>query len=81
MKKVFKNAETKLKESGIDDSNSGTCAISILIHKNELLLVIWEIRVQKEMLAIELSYDHKPIRPNYRERIEKSYGKIYRLTH
>jgi len=34
LKKVFKNAEKKLKESGIDYSNSGTCAIAILIHKN-----------------------------------------------
>jgi serine/threonine protein phosphatase PrpC len=35
LKKIFKNAEKKLKESGIDYSNSGTCAISILIHKNK----------------------------------------------
>lgn len=35
----------------------------------------------KEKLAIELSYDHKPIRPDERERIERSGGKIYRLTH
>lgn len=71
MKKVFKNAEKKLKESGIDYSNSGTCAISILIHKSRAYIsnlgdsraVMFRV-TQKEKLAIELSYDHKPIRPD-----------------
>lgn len=34
LKKIFKNAEKKLKSSGIDYSNSGTCAISVYIQKN-----------------------------------------------
>lgn len=88
LKKVFKNAEKKLKESGIDYSNSGTCAICVLIHKNRAYIsnlgdsraVLFRVN-HKEKLAIELSYDHKPIRPDERERIEKSNGKIYRLTH
>ena len=31
LKAAFKNAESKLKSSGIDYSNSGTCAISVFI--------------------------------------------------
>lgn len=30
-------------------------------------------------MAIELSYDHKPVRPDERERITKSGGKIERV--
>lgn len=62
--------------------------MSILIHKNRAFIsnlgdsraVMFRV-TQKEKLAIELSYDHKPIRPDERERIEKSGGKIYRLTY
>ena len=86
--KVFKNAERKLKSSGIDYSSSGTCAISIYIQGNHCFIgnlgdsraVLYRV-TPKEKLAIELSYDHKPIRPDERERIERSGGKIYRLTH
>lgn len=35
LSKVFKNAEKKLKSSGIDYSSSGTCAISIFIQGNK----------------------------------------------
>ena len=35
----------------------------------------------KEKLAIELSYDHKPTRPDEKERIIRSGGKIERLIH
>ena len=34
LKSAFKNAESKLKSSGIDYSNSGTCAISVFVFKN-----------------------------------------------
>jgi len=33
----------------------------------------------KEKLAIELSYDHKPTRPEEKERILKCGGKIEKL--
>ena len=35
----------------------------------------------KEKLAIELSYDHKPTRPDEKERIIKSGGKIEKCYH
>lgn len=73
---MFKNAEKKLKSSGIDYSNSGTCAISVFVHKSRAYIsnlgdsraVLFRV-TNKEKLAIELSYDHKPIRPDERERI------------
>lgn len=88
LSKVFKNAEKKLKSSGIDYSSSGTCAISVFIQGNRCFIAnlgdsraVLYRTTTKQKLAIELSYDHKPIRPDERERIEKSGGKIYRLTH
>lgn len=35
----------------------------------------------KEKQAIELSYDHKPIRPDEKARILRSGGKIERVVH
>jgi len=34
LKAAFRTAESKLKSSGIDYSNSGTCAIAMFISKN-----------------------------------------------
>ena len=59
MKKIFKNAEKKLKNSGIDYSNSGTCAISIFVQGNRCFIcnlgdsraVLFRV-TQKEKLAI-----------------------------
>lgn len=34
LKAAFKTAESKLKSSGIDYSNSGTCAIALFVQKN-----------------------------------------------
>ena len=76
LSKIFRNAEKKLKSSGIDYSSSGTCAISIFIQGNRCFIcnlgdsraVLYRV-TPKEKLAIELSYDHKPIRPDERERI------------
>lgn len=88
LRRIFKNAEKKLKSSGIDYSNSGTCAISVYIQKNTAYIAnlgdsraVLYRETAKEKLAIELSYDHKPTRNDERERIEKMGGKIYRLTH
>lgn len=74
--KVFKNAEKKLKSSGIDYSSSGTCAISVFIQGSKCYIgnlgdsrAVLFRSTPKEKLAIELSYDHKPIRPDERERI------------
>jgi len=38
-------------------------------------------KTKKEKLAIELSWDHKPTRPEEKERILKCNGKIERLIH
>lgn len=35
----------------------------------------------REKIAIELSYDHKPTRPDEKDRILKSGGKIEKLVH
>jgi serine/threonine protein phosphatase PrpC len=84
----FKTAESKLKSSGIDYSNSGTCCISVFLQKNNCYIanlgdsraVLCRI-TPKEKLAIELSHDHKPTRPDEKERILKSGGKVERLIH
>jgi len=38
LSKIFKNAEKKLKSSGIDYSSSGTCAISVLLQSNKAFI-------------------------------------------
>ena len=35
----------------------------------------------REKIAIELSYDHKPTRPDEKERVLRSGGKIEKLVH
>ncbi|CAD8071410.1 unnamed protein product [Paramecium primaurelia] len=88
LKSAFKNAEAKLRSSGIDYSNSGTCAISIFVVKNMCYIAnlgdsraVLFRQTAKEKLAIELSYDHKPTRPDEKERIIRCGGKIERLIH
>merc|ERR1712196_80739 len=79
--------EKKLKGSGIDYSNSGTCCIGIFMQKNHCSIpnlgdsraVMCRI-TQKDRLAIELSHDHKPTRADERNRIIKNGGKIERLN-
>ena len=39
IKSAFKSAEKKLNNSGIDYTNSGTCAIGILIKENTCFIV------------------------------------------
>jgi len=88
LKAAFKTAESKLKNSGIDYSNSGTCAIAVFLIKNKSYIcnlgdsraVLYRV-TPKERLAIELSYDHKPTRPDEKERILKSGGKVEKLIH
>ncbi|EAS07106.2 protein phosphatase 2C containing protein (macronuclear) [Tetrahymena thermophila SB210] len=88
LRAAFKSAESKLKSSGIDYSNSGTCSIAIFIQKNICYIAnlgdsraVLFRQTNKEKLAIELSYDHKPTRPDERERIIRSGGKIEKLIH
>eukprot|EP01017_Pseudomicrothorax_dubius_P028720 TRINITY_DN3431_c0_g1_i1.p1 TRINITY_DN3431_c0_g1~~TRINITY_DN3431_c0_g1_i1.p1 ORF type:complete len:212 (-),score=48.15 TRINITY_DN3431_c0_g1_i1:848-1483(-) len=86
IRSAFKTAESKLKSSGIDYSNSGTCAISVFIQKNMCYIanlgdsraVLCRI-TPRERLAIELSWDHKPTRPDEKERILRAGGKIEKL--
>lgn len=88
MKAAFKSAESRLKSSGIDYSNSGTCSIAIFIQKNICYIsnlgdsrAVLFRQTNKEKLAIELSYDHKPTRPDEKDRILRSGGKIEKLMH
>ena len=85
-KAAFKFAETKLKVSGIDYSNSGSCCISIYVQKNRLTVAnlgdsraVLCRKTAKDTLAIELSHDHKPSRQAEKERIIKKGGKIEKL--
>jgi integrin-linked kinase-associated serine/threonine phosphatase 2C len=88
LKDLFKRTEKKLKSSGIDYSSSGTCAISVFIQAGKVYVAnlgdsraVMFRETAKEKLAIELSYDHKPVRPDERERIERMGGKVYKLIH
>ena len=83
LKAAFKSAEDKLKSSGIDYSNSGTCAITVFIKKNIIYIAnlgdsraVMLRNTKKEKLAVELSYDQKPTRPEEKVRILKMGGKI-----
>lgn len=88
LRNAFKSSERKLKTSGIDYSNSGTCCISVFLQKNGCSIanlgdsraVLCRI-TPKDKLAIELSWDHKPTRRDEKERIIKCGGKIERLNY
>jgi len=88
LKQGFKTAESKLKNSGIDYTNSGTCCISVFIQKNKCYIanlgdsraVLYRV-TPKERQAIELSRDHKPTRPDEKDRITRSGGRVERLVH
>jgi integrin-linked kinase-associated serine/threonine phosphatase 2C len=86
LKKTFKFCETKLKVSGIDYSNSGSCCIAIFLQGNSCTIAnlgdsraVLFRRTPKDMLAIELSHDHKPTRKDEKERILRKGGKVERL--
>jgi integrin-linked kinase-associated serine/threonine phosphatase 2C len=86
LKKTFKFCETKLKVSGIDYSNSGSCCIAIFLQGNGCTIAnlgdsraVLFRRTPKDMLAIELSHDHKPTRKDEKERILRKGGKVERL--
>ena len=88
LKAAFKTAESKLKASGIDYSNSGTCAIAVMVIKDQCYIAnlgdsraVLYRETPKEKQAIELSFDHKPKRSGEEERIKKAGGKIERLQH
>eukprot|EP00827_Trimyema_finlayi_P001396 TRINITY_DN1537_c0_g1_i1.p1 TRINITY_DN1537_c0_g1~~TRINITY_DN1537_c0_g1_i1.p1 ORF type:complete len:317 (-),score=109.54 TRINITY_DN1537_c0_g1_i1:10-960(-) len=88
LKEAFRSAENQLKSSGIDYSTSGTCAIGIFIYKHLCLCcnlgdsrAVLFRQTNKEKQAIELSYDHKPTRPDEKERILKCGGRIEKLVH
>jgi len=90
-KTAFKFTEKKLKGSGIDFASSGTCAISVFIKGQECYIanlgdsraVLYRKQPTKnsnkyQNIAIELSWDHKPTRPEEKLRIRKRGGKIER---
>ena len=90
LKAAYKFTEKKLSTSGIDYSASGTCCISVFI-KNQACLISnlgdsravlyrkQQIKNKFQNVAVELSWDHKPTRPDERARIKKRGGKIERL--
>ena len=84
---AFKNTEKKLKKSGIDYSNSGTCVVSIFIQGNNCSIAnLGDSRAvlcrwHKEKVAIELSTDHKPTNKEERTRIIKKGGRIERMLY
>lgn len=86
LQKAMAETEKSLKSSGIDYSASGTCCVLVFIKDN--ILSISNLgdsravlcRVGKEKAAIELSWDHKPIRQDEKQRIIASGGKIERLN-
>ena len=76
LRKTIKLAEEKLKLSGIDYGNSGTCVLCILLYRNMAYIcnlgdsrAVLYRETPREKLAIELTYDHKPTRPDEKERI------------
>lgn len=88
LKQGFKTAESKLKNSGIDYTNSGTCCISVFIYRDKCYIAnlgdsraVLYRTTNKEKQAIELSRDHKPTRPDEKERIIRSGGRVERLIH
>ncbi len=87
LRTAFQTTEEKLKASGIDYNNSGTCCVSVLIQRNKAYIAnLGDSRAvmgrvtPKEKSAIELSNDHKPTREDERIRILKHGGKIERLV-
>jgi len=83
-KKTFKSVEKKLHSAGIESYNSGTCCICMLIHKSKCYIinlgdsraVLCRKRLNGDPQTIELSEDHKPTRPDERDRIIRSGGII-----
>ncbi len=87
IQKAFVHTEQKIKRSGIDYNTSGTCANMVFIKDN--LLTIANLgdsravmcRIGKDIMAIELSWDHKPTRKDERKRILANKGKIEKLNY
>jgi len=84
---AFKNTEKKLRKSGIDYSNSGTCCVSVFIQGNNCTIAnLGDSRAvlcrwTKDKLAVELSTDHKPTNKEEKARILKKGGKIEKMMY
>jgi serine/threonine protein phosphatase PrpC len=83
---MYKQVELKLKSSGIDYSNSGTCALGVLIEKQTAFIsnlgnsrAVLYRKNNKDNMAIEITYDHNPNRPDEKERIIKLGGKVEKV--
>ena len=88
MRKGFKYAEFRLESSGLDYSNSGTSCVAIQMQRNTLCIAnLGDSRVvlcrvlKSDKLAIELSHDHRAMRSDENERINKFGGLVEKLTH
>lgn len=86
LSKAFANTEKKLRKSGIDYSNSGTCCVSVFIQGNNCSIAnLGDSRAVlcrwiRDKIAIELSTDHKPTNKEEKARILKKGGRIERLS-
>jgi len=87
MKEMFMKTQDKFKNMRIYDFTlSGTCAITILIigkmcyigNLGDSRAVMGNIDSDGQVIAIEISIDHKPYRDVERDRILKAGGKIER---
>lgn len=74
-------------KSGIDYNYSGTCVNLILI-KDDICTIAnlgdsWAVlcRINKDINAIELSWDHKPTWKDEKNRILMNEGKVERLNY
>lgn len=82
---AFKNTETKLRKSGIDYSNSGTCCVSVFFQGNNCTIAnLGDSRAVlcrwiKDKIAIELSTDHKPTNKEEKARILKKGGRVEKM--
>lgn len=81
---AFKSTEKKLKKSGIDYSNSGTCCVMVYIKDNGCTIAnLGDSRAVlcrwiRDKMAIELSTDHKPTNKEEKARILKKKGRVER---
>ena len=87
IKKAFCSVEKKMKKSGINYDDSGTCALILFIRNNMITIANLGdsravlCRIEKDTLAIEISIDHKPTRKEEKKRILENGGKIERLNY
>lgn len=82
--KLYNKIQSKFKKNPLDFDSSGACGISVLIIGNLCYIinlgdsraVIGSLQEGAQKVAYQMSIDHKPDRPEEKERIEKNGGYI-----